>query len=75
MNKLVKKYLQESYRYYVTYEDNDITDMEYDYLCKEILDGYEALSPSDKGLVSVDSLKAGTGYDISRNVYLQAGLL
>jgi len=75
MNKLVKQYLEESYKYYITYEENSISDMEYDYLCKQILEGYKELSPQDKALVSVDSLEAGTGFDITPSTYLQAGVL
>jgi len=74
-NKLINMYFNASYKYYVLAEETGISDMEFDYICKELYDSYESLTDSDRALVSKDSLRAGTGFDITPSTYLQAGVL
>ena len=69
MDNRVKRYITESYKYYITYEENSISDSEYDYLCQELLAEWDTLSTEDQSMLDQDNLKAGTGFDIPMSVY------
>lgn len=65
----VYKYFSNSYRYYITFEDTDLTDHQFDRLCEKLYKEYYDLSDYEQSLLDVDSLKSGTGYDIPINIY------
>ena len=60
---LIPYYLMSSYLYYK--EDKSVlTDEEYDYLCKRLLDEWDSVEHMHKYLIDKGALKAGTGYQI-----------
>ena len=73
LEKLAQTYFEESYRYYITYEDNNISDSEFDYICKVLADNFEDIPDKYKEHLDLDSLKAGTGFSIPMKVYCQLG--
>ena len=62
-NMLVPYYLMFSYAYY---QENEslISDAEYDQICKDIITNWSEITHWHKPLINLESLKAGTGYDI-----------
>jgi NAD-dependent DNA ligase len=72
---LVMLYFRESYKYYVSYEDNDISDAHYDQLCHRLLQLYPDMAPELKELLDPDLLSAGSGYSISMDTYRKAGVI
>jgi hypothetical protein len=73
----VQRYFVESYKYYVSFEPNDMTDEMYDVLCqriwKKLQDGeypYEVAV-----LLDADLLSAGSGYSISFATYQELGIM
>ena len=62
-NMLVPYYLMYSYAYYKENESL-ISDTEYDDICKQIIDKWDNITHWHKSLLTLDALKAGTGYDI-----------
>ena len=62
-NMLVPYYLMFSYAYY---QENEslIPDAEYDQICKDIITNWNDITHWHKPLIKLESLKAGTGYDI-----------
>lgn len=62
-NMLVPYYLMYSYAYYKENESL-IPDTEYDDICKQIIDKWDNITHWHKSLLTLDALKAGTGYDI-----------
>ena len=60
---LVPYYLMYSYAYYKENESL-ISDTEYDDICKQIIDKWHSTTHWHKSLLTLDALKAGTGYDI-----------
>ena len=62
-NMLVPYYLMFSYAYYKENESL-ITDTEYDDICRELIEKWETITHWHKPLLNLESLKAGTGYDI-----------
>jgi len=62
-NMLVPYYLMYSYAYY---QENEslITDTEYDDICRELIEKWDTITHWHKSLLNLESLKAGTGYDI-----------
>ena len=60
---LVPYYLMYSYAYY---QENEslITDSEYDQICQDLITNWNNITHWHKPLLSLESLKAGTGYDI-----------
>ena len=62
-NMLVPYYLMFSYAYYKENESL-ITDTEYDYSCRELIEKWDTITHWHKPLLNLESLKAGTGYDI-----------
>ena len=69
LSKNVETYFQESYKYYITFEDNLISDGEYDYICFDLLENWKELNKTEKRLLVKDALAAGTGFDISMETY------
>ena len=63
INMLVPYYLMYSYAYY---QENEslITDSEYDQICQDLITNWNNITHWHKPLLSLESLKAGTGYDI-----------
>ena len=62
-NMLVPYYLMYSYAYYKENESL-IPDTEYDDICKQIIEKWDNITHWHKSLLTLDALKAGTGYDI-----------
>jgi len=62
-NMLVPYYLMFSYAYY---QENEslIEDAEYDQICQDLITNWNDITHWHKPLLNLDSLKAGTGYDI-----------
>ena len=60
---LVPYYLMFSYAYY---QENEslISDAEYDQICQDLITNWNDITHWHKRLLNLDSLKAGTGYDI-----------
>jgi hypothetical protein len=71
----VFKYLKASYQYYIKYEDTGMSDYEYDMLCKWLYDNFDSLSEEDQSVLDKDALKAGTGYQISKDIYRMTGVM
>ena len=64
-NMLVPYYLMYSYAYYKENESL-ITDSEYDQICQDLITNWDNITHWHKPLLSLESLKAGTGYDIAK---------
>ena len=62
-NMLVPYYLMYSYAYYKENESL-ISDTEYDDICKQIIEKWDNITHWHTSLLTLDALKAGTGYDI-----------
>jgi NAD-dependent DNA ligase len=60
---LVPFYLMCSYLYYKK-DTSLITDDEFDNICKDLLKNWDNINHVHKHLISKESLKAGTGYDL-----------
>ena len=62
-NMLVPYYLMFSYAYY---QENEslISDAEYDQICNDLITNWNDITHWHKRLINLESLKAGTGYDI-----------
>ena len=60
---LVPYYLMFSYAYYKENESL-ITDSEYDQICRDLITNWNDITHWHKSLLNLDSLRAGTGYDI-----------
>ena len=62
-NMLVPYYLMFSYAYY---QENEslISDAEYDQICQDLITNWNDITHWHKRLLNLESLKAGTGYDI-----------
>ena len=62
-NMLVPYYLMFSYAYY---QENEslVSDAEYDQICKDLITNWSEITHWHKPLIKLESLKAGTGYDI-----------
>ena len=60
---LVPYYLMYSYAYY---QENEslIEDSEYDQICQDLITNWNDITHWHKPLLNLESLKAGTGYDI-----------
>ena len=63
INRLVPIYLMSSYLYYEL-DKNVLTDSQFDYLCKKILDNWDNINHMHKHLIDKDNLKAGSGYGL-----------
>ena len=60
-NRLIPYYLMSSYLYY----DEDkvvLSDNDFDFICKRILDEWDKITHVHKPLVDRESIKAGTGF-------------
>ena len=62
-NMLEPYYLMFSYAYYKENESL-ITDSEYDQICQDLITNWHDITHWHKSLLNLESLKAGTGYDI-----------
>jgi len=73
-NRLVPIYLMSSYLYYEC-DKNVLTDSQFDYLCKKILDNWDSIDHMHKHLLDKETLKAGSGYGIEyTNLIMSASL-
>ena len=76
-NMLVPYYLMFSYAYY---QENEslIEDAEYDQICQDLITNWNDITHWHKPLLNLESLKAGTGYDIKypdRVIYAALALI
>ena len=76
-NMLVPYYLMYSYAYY---QENEslIEDAEYDQICQDLITNWNDITHWHKPLLNLESLKAGTGYDIKypeRVIYAALALI
>ena len=76
-NMLVPYYLMFSYAYY---QENEslIPDTEYDQICQDLITNWNDITHWHKRLLDLDSLRAGTGYDIKypeRVIYAALALI
>ena len=62
-NMLVPYYLMYSYAYYKENESL-VDDTEYDQICQDLITNWDTITHWHKPLLDLESLKAGTGYDI-----------
>ena len=53
---------------YAYYKENEslVTDSEYDQICQDLITNWDNITHWHKPLLSLESLKAGTGYDITK---------
>ena len=53
---------------YAYYKENEslVTDSEYDQICQDLITNWNNITHWHKPLLSLESLKAGTGYDITK---------
>ena len=63
INRLVPIYLMSSYLYYEL-DKSVLTDSQFDYLCKKILDNWDNINHMHKHLIDKNNLKAGSGYGL-----------
>tara|TARA_B100001093_G_scaffold340222_1_gene325017 strand:- start:2113 stop:2409 length:297 start_codon:yes stop_codon:yes gene_type:complete len=63
INRCVPYYLMSSYLYYER-NDNVLTDIDYDKLCKRIIKEWDNITHIHKPLVDKEMLAAGTGYKV-----------
>ena len=68
INLAVPIYLLLSYGYY-TLDESLVSDTYYDSLSKLLLDNYETINHRHKHLITLESLEAGTLYDLKRDSY------
>ena len=64
IHRLVPLYLMSSYLYYEQ-DKNVLDDVEFDYLCKRLLDNWDDVKHIHKHLIDKNNLKAGSGYGIT----------
>ena len=67
--QLVPYYLMASYLYYITHKLSPMSDEEFDSLCRRLIDEYDGIEHPHKSLVSLESLRAGTGFNLSEKDY------
>jgi hypothetical protein len=67
--QLVPYYLMSSYLYYLTDKASPLTDKQFDHLCLRLIDEYERIKHVHKSLVSIESLNAGTGFNMKFDDY------
>jgi NAD-dependent DNA ligase len=53
---------------YAYYKENEslIPDSEYDQICRDLITNWDNITHWHKPLLNLESLKAGTGYDIAK---------
>ena len=63
INQKFVVYLMSSYLYYVE-NVHVLSDIDFDHLCKELLDNWDSITHRHKYLVTKGDLEAGTGFAI-----------
>lgn len=69
LGELARIYFEESYKYYVLYTDNSISDGEYDMICRKLLLEFDDIPVGYRTRLDKELLSAGSGYSIPREVY------
>ncbi len=59
-----ERYLECSYKYYVTFEETYCTDARFDLMCKELLECWDEWEHKYKHLIDKDLLRCGSGFSI-----------
>lgn len=67
--RLIHLYIDESHKYYVLEEPNGISDGYFDAVCKRLYDDYDKVPEDLHWVLDPESLKAGTGFDITNEQY------
>ena len=68
VNRLVSVYLMTSFAYYI-FGSSLITDAEFDRLCKRLLDEYSDVTHQHKKYLDLNSLRAGTAFQLKFKDY------
>ena len=70
-NQLVPYYLMSSFLYYSAHPQwvSPLNDIEYDNLCKRLLDEWDSIEHPHKYLIDFESLSSGTGYYLKQDDY------
>jgi len=63
INLLFVRYVMASYLYYQMDSQTPWSDSDYDYACSKLKDEWDTITHQHKVYTSLDSLRAGTGYD------------
>lgn len=63
------RWLEASYKYYITYEDTGMSDAQYDQLSRRLLDSWDLWKHPYKHLTSQEDLNCGSGYRIRKDQY------
>ena len=63
-NKLISWFMIASYAYYHL-DSSVMSDYDFDYLVKRIIDNWEDINHPHKNLIEKSNLDAGSGYDIN----------
>ncbi len=74
ISKPVYDYFNNSYLYYIAYEDCYMTDGQYDALCMDLLKNWNKLSEFEQSILDPDLLSAGSGYSIPMETYRKLGI-
>lgn len=64
INLLYVRYLMSSFLYYNDYPVLPYSDIQFDWVCKRLLDEWDSIEHMHKHLCSREALEAGTGFDI-----------
>lgn len=70
----VFSYLENSYKYYIAFDDCDLSDEQFDWLCYQLYKRWDELTEYEQSLLDKDSLNAGTGFNIPLAVYKEVGV-
>ena len=73
-NRLVPIYLMSSYLYYEQ-DKSVLSDTDYDTLCLRLTQEWDDIEHVHKNLLDLDSLQAGTGYDVKYTQMIEMAAL
>ena len=73
-NRLVPIYLMSSYLYYEQ-DKSILSDVDYDSVCLRLIQEWDDIEHVHKNLLDLDSLQAGTGYDVEYTQMIEMAAL
>ena len=65
LEQLYATYLMASYLYYETNTNSPLPDIQFDFICRRLLEGWDDLNHVHKHLCSINTLECKTGYGIA----------
>jgi len=68
---LYTRYLMSSFLYYKSFPVIPYTDIQFDMVCKRLLEGWDSFEHRHKHLTTKEDLRAGTGYAIEFPLIVQ----